>query len=141
MEKKFRSSCPIATVLDVLGDKWTLLIIRDMLLYGKKTFKEISASNEGIATNILASRLKLLEASELITKRKLPENKKENIYLLTDKGISLAPIVWEVALWGDKNMKGMNPELISFDAFEMDKVLAIEEIQKRYREIVRQIIP
>ena len=75
MKINFRSSCPIASVLDLLGDKWSLLIIRDMLMIRKKTFKEIYASDEGIATNTLSSRLKLLESVKLITKRKLPTNR------------------------------------------------------------------
>ena len=77
VEKEFRSSCLIASVLDLIGDKWSLLIIRDMLLFHKKTFKELMTSDEGIASNLLSSRLKLLESIELITKEKRPENKKE----------------------------------------------------------------
>ena len=86
MKKEFRSGCPIASSLDIIGDKWTLLIIRDMLVEHKKTFKEISDSYEKIAPSILSARLKLLATYKLITKRKFPENKKENIYLLTEKG-------------------------------------------------------
>ena len=70
---KFRSGCPISSSLDVVGDKWSLLIIRDMLIKHKKTFKEISNSDEKIAPSILSARLKLLESYKLITKRKLPE--------------------------------------------------------------------
>ena len=73
-----------------------------MLLQGKKTFKEFSTSPEGIAPGILSSRLKWLEENELFTKQKLPDNKKENIYLLTEKGIELAPIITEIILWSDK---------------------------------------
>ena len=79
MKKIFRSGCPIASMLDILGDKWSLLIARDMLLQGKKTFTDFSNSPEGIAPGILSSRLKWLEENELITKQKLPENQKENI--------------------------------------------------------------
>jgi len=70
MVKKFRSSCLIASGLDLIGDKWSLLIIRDMLMHQKKTFKELAASEEGVATNLLSARLKLLESLEVITKRK-----------------------------------------------------------------------
>ena len=100
MEKKFRSSCVIASCLDLIGDKWSLLIIRDMLLAQKKTFKEFATSDEEIATNLLSSRLKMLESLEVITKRKLPANKKENIYLLTEKGLSLAPMILEIVAVG-----------------------------------------
>ena len=108
MKNKFRSGCPIASTLDIVGDKWSLLIIRDMLIKHKKTFKEISDSDEMIAPSILLARLKLLESYKLITKRKFPENKKENIYFLTDKGIDFAPIIIEFSLWGDSNMREFN---------------------------------
>jgi len=80
MVKKFRSSCIIASALDLIGDKWSLLIIRDLLLYQKKTFKELIASDEGIASNLLSSRLKLLESLEIISKRKTPrEQEREHL--------------------------------------------------------------
>ena len=104
MKKEFRSSCPISSALDIVGDKWSLLIIRDMLIKHKKTFKEISNSDEKIAPSILSARLKLLESYKLIFKTKMPDNKKENIYLLTEKGIRLAPIITEFTLWGNSNM-------------------------------------
>ncbi len=79
MKNEFRSGCPIASALDIVGDKWSLLIIRDMLIKHKKTFKGISDSDERIAPSILSTRLKLLESYKLIFKTKVPENKKENI--------------------------------------------------------------
>jgi DNA-binding HxlR family transcriptional regulator len=142
MEKKFRSTCPLASALDVIGDKWSLLIIRDMLLGGKKTFKEISQSEEGIATNILSSRLKLLECYQIISKRKLPENKKENIYLLTERGIELAPLVLDIVLWSDKHIREFNPKMfsISESGFHADRSMVIENLQTNYREVVRKTI-
>ena len=79
MKNNFRSGCPIASTLDIIGDKWSLLIVRDMLLNHKMTFKEFSMSEEQIAPSILSSRLKLLTSYGLITKQKRVENKKENI--------------------------------------------------------------
>ena len=76
MKKKFRSGCPISSVLDVVDDKWSLLIIRDMLVKHKKKFKQISYSYEKIAPSILSARLKLLESYRLIFKTKAPEKKK-----------------------------------------------------------------
>ena len=108
MKKEFRSGCPISSTLDVVGDKWSLLIIRDMLVKHKKTFKEISDSDEKIAPSILSARLKLLESYKLIFKTKVPDNKKENIYLLTEKGIRLTPIIIEFSLWGNFNMREFN---------------------------------
>ena len=139
MKKEFRSLCPIASTLDILGDKWSLVLIRDMLVKEKKTFKEFSSSEEGIATGILASRLKLLESFGLITKRKLPDNKKENIYLLTEKGIDLAPIIIEVTLWGDKYMRAYNPKLKSHKGLKTDKTSIINTLQENYRQVVANI--
>lgn len=103
-------SMPIARKT-LVGDKWSLLIIRDMLLNKKKTFKEFANSDEGVATNLLSSRLKLLEAIEVISKRKLVGNKKENVYLLTEKGIDFAPIILELVVWSDKYVRDFNIEM------------------------------
>lgn len=140
MIKKFRSSCAIASALDLIGDKWSLLLIRDMLLNKKKTFKELVASEEGIATNLLSTRLKLLESLEVITKRKLPTNKKENIYLLTDKGMDLAPIILEIVVWSDKYVRAYNTEMNAYENDVLDKSQYIDTVQKEYRAFVHQII-
>ncbi|WP_047547535.1 winged helix-turn-helix transcriptional regulator [Psychroserpens sp. Hel_I_66] len=132
----------MASALDIIGDKWSLLIIRDMLLGHKKTFKEISDSEEAIAPSILSARLKLLESFELITKRKLPENLKENIYLLTEKGIALAPMLIEIILFADKNFRQFNPKMLSISdkGFNLDKSIVIRNIQNGYRELVQNTI-
>ncbi len=104
MEINFRSTCPISSALDIVGDKWSLLILRDIMFSGKKTFGEFASSPEGIATNILSDRLGNLEKSGIITKGKLPNNKKANIYSLTEKGITFLPILVEVILWSNKNL-------------------------------------
>jgi len=135
MKNKFRSGCPIASSLDVVGDKWSLLIIRDMLIKHKKTFKEISDSDEKVAPSILSARLKLLESYKLITKRKLPENKKENIYLLTEKGIGFAPIIIEFSLWGDTYMREFN-EIDIIDGLNADKIMIIDTVQNNYSSML-----
>lgn len=142
MKGTFRSSCPLATTLDIIGDKWSLLLVRDMLMGGKKTFKEFSESTERIAPGILSSRLKWLETNKLLTKRKLPENQKENIYLLTEKAIGLAPVIVEIILWSDKNMRSQNPEMFSIaDAgFDQDKWRITEGIQTKYRQMVQALM-
>jgi len=137
MVKKFRSSCLIASALDLIGDKWSLLIIRDMLLHQKKTFKEMAASEEGVATNLLSARLKLLESLDVITKRKLPKNKKENVYLLTEKGIDLAPLILEIVIWSDKYVRTYNRDMNSYDKSNLNM---ISIVQKEYREFVHQLI-
>ncbi|UAM99866.1 helix-turn-helix transcriptional regulator [Polaribacter litorisediminis] len=142
MENNFRSGCPIASTLDIVGDKWSLLIIRDMLLQGKRTFKDFSSSPEGIAPGILSARLKWLEENELITKQKLPDNQKENIYLLTEKGIELTPIITEIILWSDKNLRVQNAEMFSIAeaGFNQDKSKVTEGIQNNYRQLVEEIL-
>ncbi len=131
MKKEFRSGCPISSALDVVGDKWSLLIIRDMLVKHKKTFKELSDSDEKIAPSILSARLKLLESYKLIFKTKVPNNKKENIYLLTKKGIRLTPIIIEFSLWGNSNMREFN-EIDDIEGLNSDKTLIIQSVQESY---------
>ncbi|MEQ8808128.1 MAG: helix-turn-helix domain-containing protein [Imperialibacter sp.] len=104
MDKKFRSSCPISSALDILGDKWTLLIIRDIMFGKKSTFKDFSSSGEKIASGILANRLAKLETLGILHKGKLPDNKKAVIYSLTQKGIELLPIIVDMILWSDNNL-------------------------------------
>jgi len=111
-----------------------------MLLFQKKTFKELVASEEGVATNLLSARLKLLESLEVITKRKLPENKKENVYLLSEKGIDLAPIIMEIALWSDKYVRAYNANMNDYKRESTNKLLAIERVQNEYRDFVHQIL-
>ena len=99
---KKRSNCPISCSLDIFGDKWSLLIIRDMMFANKSTYNDFLKSGEGIATNILASRLKGLEENGLIEKLVHPDSKAKILYKLTQKGIDLLPIILEVYIWADK---------------------------------------
>ena len=101
----FRCDCPVTSALDIVGDKWTLVIVKLMLLEQKKTFKEFSESDESIAPSILSNRLKMLEKMGFIVKEKLPDNQKTNHYFLTEKGLSLTPVVIELALWSHNNIR------------------------------------
>lgn len=100
-----RSNCPIGCSLDVFGDRWSLLIIRDIMLRGKSSYSEFLESEEKIATNILAGRLKLLETEQILSKKAAPDNKSKYIYHLTQKGIDLVPILIELMDWGAKYYK------------------------------------
>ena len=111
MKNEFRSNCPVSCALDLIGDKWTLVIMRDMLMFGKETFKNFSESGEGIATNILSSRLKMLEEKKVITKHKSKVNKRVNIYRLTEKGIALLPVIIELVQWSRNNVLEFQPEM------------------------------
>ena len=135
MKKEFRSGCPISSALDVVGDKWSLLIIRDMLIKHKKTFKEISDSDERIAPSILSARLKLLASYKLIFKTKVSENKKENIYLLTKKGVRLTPIIIEFSLCGNSSMREFN-EIDDIEGLNSDKNFVIQSVQDSYNTML-----
>ena len=137
MNNKFRCNCPITSALDIVGDRWTLVIIKQMLIEGKKTFKDFSESEEAIATNILSSRLKMLEEFCIITKGKLPNNNKKKIYILTQKGLALTPIIVELCIWGDANMRDFQPGIIDgehMDALKNNKEECIIDLQKKYLE-------
>jgi len=99
-KNKMRSSgCPITFGLDIFGDRWSLLIIREILLKGHKTYSEFLEAEEGIASNILVDRLKHLEAEGIINKARDPENRRSFLYTLTKKGFDLAPIILEIVIW------------------------------------------
>lgn len=106
---KRRSDCPLSCALEIFGDKWTLLLIRDMGGRGKKTFKEFSASNEGISTNILTNRLNLLVRHGIITKTRDTHNKLVYNYELTPKGKDLKPILIAIGQWGKKYIPNTRP--------------------------------
>jgi DNA-binding HxlR family transcriptional regulator len=99
---KKRSNCPVSCSLDIWGDKWSLLIIRDLMLAKQCTYGDFLKAGEGIATNILASRLQSLEENKLIEKLEHPDSKAKVLYKLTRKGIDLLPIIIEINLWAEK---------------------------------------
>lgn len=97
-----RSPCPIAAVLDVLGDRWTLLIIRDMMFRGFREYGEFLDAGEGISTNILAERLKRLVETGIVVRQDNPADRKRVIYTLSEKGIDLLPAMFDMVEWGTK---------------------------------------
>lgn len=99
---EYRSVCPLARSLDVFGDKWTLLILRDVGAYGKTTYKELSKMSEGIATNTLADRLDKLVKEGFLTKNKSEKNKLVFHYHITEKGLDIIPIIKAVVSFSDK---------------------------------------
>ena len=105
MEKKnsFRSDCPISSALDIVGDKWSLLILRDILMLGKRTFKEFSNADEHISSSILANRLSKLEEFSIICKRPHATNKKVFEYFATELGADFVPVLVEYILWSNKH--------------------------------------
>lgn len=100
--KQMRSFCPVNYALETFGDVWSLLIVRDSMLFGKTTYNEFLASSEKIATNILANRLDTLVRNGIFTKKRHPSDKRKDIYQLTTKGKDLYPIMKEIMLWSKK---------------------------------------
>jgi len=102
-----RTSCPIATTLDIIGDKWTLLIIRDIAIFDKHKNKDFQDAGEKIPTNILADRLKVLVSNKLLEKRLYQNNPPRYEYYLTDAGKGLMPVIKTMAVWAEKYITGI----------------------------------
>jgi DNA-binding HxlR family transcriptional regulator len=137
MPQEFRCNCPFTSALDVLGDKWILVIVKQMLIEGKETFKDFSESEEAIASNILSSKLKLLEEVGIIIKTKRPNNKKTNLYLLTEKGLALTPLLLELAAWSDQHLRDLHPDIVNGAGMEQirkDKNSFAQAVVSAYRE-------
>ena len=126
-----RSTCPISFTLDILGDKWTLLILRDMVFAGKSAYGEFLQSPEKMATNILADRLATLDSQGFVTKQVAADKKSKFTYRLTEKGLDLIPILAEIIQWGTKySPAGCNPTLLQELATDKDATL------RHYRQLV-----
>ncbi len=106
-----RSDCPLNFGLEIFGDKWTLLIVRDLLFFGKRYYNEILSSEEGISTNILADRLLMLEHEKIIKKTKDKEHKQKVVYSLTEKGTDLLPVILSIGEWSGKYSKDVQDKL------------------------------
>lgn len=138
-KKKFppnrRSGCPLNASVEMLGDRWSLLILRDMMLRGFRSYKQFLDSYEGIATNILADRLKKLIAHGIITTQEDPSDGRKLRYVLTPKGIDLAPVLTEMVLWAAKHEKTENQALVR--QMQNDKQGFIAAVQQRYLQSTR----
>ncbi|MGH8443314.1 MAG: winged helix-turn-helix transcriptional regulator [Nevskiaceae bacterium] len=121
-----RSSCPIAWTLDFIGDKWTLVVLRDLILGRKRYFQEFLDSGEGVASNILASRLRQLEVAGMVTREADPEQARRVIYTPTGKALDLLPVMLEIVRWGDKYFAGSGapPALLRGIERDRDAVIA-----------------
>jgi DNA-binding HxlR family transcriptional regulator len=100
--RNLRSNCPVNFGLENFGDKWSLLIVRDIVFWGKKTYGDFLSSDEGIATNILAARLMQMEENGILKKTPHPTDKRRDVYLLTEKGMDLIPLLIEIVAWSGK---------------------------------------
>jgi len=125
-----RSGCPLNASVEMLGDRWSLLIIRDMMVRGYRTFKEFLSSDEHIATNILADRLRRLEAYGIIAAGPDPADGRKLFYDLTAKGMDLAPVLTEMVLWAAAHEDTGNQTLVRLIKKDKSKFLA--EVRKRW---------
>ena len=128
----WRSGCPLNASVEMLGDRWSLLVIRDMMLRGSKTFKEFLGGYEGIATNVLADRLKKLEAYGIIRAEQYRKDGRKQIYRLTEKGIDLAPVLTEMVLWAAEHEETENPGLVRM--MKKDREGFEAEIRRKWEE-------
>jgi DNA-binding HxlR family transcriptional regulator len=132
-KQKYRSGCPVSVSLDVLGDRWSLLIIRDMMVRGYRTFHEFENSGEGIATNTLSDRLQKLKDSGILTVEPAAEDGRSAYYRLTPKGIALAPVLLELLIWAAHHEDTGAPN--SFIAqMEQNREAVLAETYRRWEQ-------
>lgn len=117
----------------MLGDRWSLLIIRDLMVRGFRTFRQFRESGEGIATNILADRLRKLEASGIITTEVEAGDRRRVNYRLTEKGIDLAPVLLELLIWGAQHEETKAP-CAAIENMAKHREQALAEVRRRWRE-------
>jgi len=130
--RKRRSGCPVSISLELLGDRWSLLIVRDLMVRGLRTFKEFQESGEGIASNILADRLRRLEEVGIVETEAAQDARRVN-YRLTEKGIDLAPLLLDLLVWGARHERTAAPaELV--DRMEQDRAALLVEVRRRWRD-------
>jgi DNA-binding HxlR family transcriptional regulator len=126
-----RSDCPISFALDLFGDRWTLLVIRDLAFKEKESFSDFLASEEGIARNVLADRLARLEAEGFIEKRPYPDDRRRSIYTLTERGLGLIPVLVEMILWSAREDPDTAAEVEFVREATQDREGLIQRLQRR----------
>lgn len=130
--RKQRSGCPISVALEALGDAWSLLIVRDLMFKGRRTFNEFLNAEEGIASNILADRLQRLEADGILEKRPDSVDARRFVYRLTGKGIALAPVLLELVVWSARYERTDAPPSVVRD-MKVDPKSCIKRIRRDWR--------
>ncbi len=131
--RRRRSGCPVSISLEEIGDRWSLLIIRDLMVRGYHTFKQFQESGEGIATNVLAGRLQRLRKAGVVSVEADPQDRRKLNYRLTEKGIDLAPVVLELLIWGANHEETGAPcDVIARMAQNREQVLA--EVRRRWEQ-------
>ena len=127
-----RSGCPISIALEMLGDAWSLLIVRDLMFKDKQTYNEFLQGGEGIASNILADRLRKLEVADIIEKRRDPRDGRRFIYRLSTKGIDLAPVLVELVIWSARHEQTDAPPAV-VRSMRNDRAAFLADVRRRWR--------
>lgn len=127
-----RSACPVSISLEMLGDRWSLLIVRDLMVRGLRTFKEFSESGEGIATNILADRLRALESNQIIASETEQADGRKVNDRLAKKGMDLAPVLLELLIWGARHEETAAPCAL-ITKMEKNREAVLAEVRRRWR--------
>jgi DNA-binding HxlR family transcriptional regulator len=130
---KRRSGCPVSISLDMLGDRWSLLIIRDLMVRGYRTFKDFQGSSEGIASNILADRLRKLETAGIVSAESEETDARRINYRLTEKGIDLAPVLLDLLIWAVRHEETGAPCAV-IDDMEKNREQVLAEARRRWLE-------
>ena len=134
---RYRSTCPVASFLDIAGDRWSLLIVRELFV-GRKTYSEMLHMPESIATNILVDRLKKLQDHQIIGMIKMPNNSKTKHYYLTEKGVDLYSVMCEMSVWTRKHLEGIEVHPLGLAQWKSFDEIGIEGTKKvvtaRYRQ-------
>jgi DNA-binding HxlR family transcriptional regulator len=130
---KRRSGCPVSISLDMLGDRWSLLIIRDLMVRGYRTFKDFQGSSEGIASNILADRLRKLETAGIVSAESEETDARRINYRLTEKGIDLAPVLLDLLIWAARHEETGAPCAV-IDDMEKNREQVLAEARRRWLE-------
>lgn len=127
-----RSGCPISIALETLGDAWSLLIVRDLMFKGRRSYNEFQQGEEGIASNILAERLRRLEAAGIVEKQPDPADRRRFVYRLSAKGIDLAPVLVELVIWSARHEDTDAPPAV-VRAMRSDREAFVADVRQRWR--------
>ncbi len=130
--RRRRSGCPISIALELLGDAWSLLIVRDLMFKDRRTYNDFLTGGEGIASNVLADRLRKLEAANIIEKRRDPEDARRFLYRLSPRGIELAPVLVELVIWSARHDQTDAPPAV-VRSMRSDKENFLAEVRRRWR--------
>ncbi len=132
MARKRRSGCPVSISLELLGDRWSLLIVRDLMVRGYRTFKEFQESGEGIASNVLTDRLCRLQEVGIV-ESEAAEDARRMHYRLTERGIDLAPLLLDLLVWGARHERTSAPPAM-VERMERDREGFLAEVRRRWRD-------